>query len=167
MLSSTKPYLLRALYDWLLDNDQTPYILVDADCPDVVVPNHCINDDATVVLNISPNATANLSLENDFVMFDARFQGRSHELIIPLAAIRAIYSKECGDGMHFADAAIDDSPEVQKSQYTHAFTAKDKPTSKPFEVVPESDEANQADDTTNEKKGNDPTPPKKPTLTLV
>lgn len=111
-MTSSKPYLLRALYEWILDNNLTPHLIVDAEADDLVVPPQAIQD-GRVVLNISPTATANLMLENDSVSFQARFSGVSQELWIPSAAILAIYARENGQGMMFADAADDepDSPD--------------------------------------------------------
>lgn len=109
MMTSSKPYLLRALHEWILDNNMTPHLIVDAEAQDVVVPPQAIQD-GRVVLNISPSATRGLTLENDSVSFQARFSGVSRELWIPSAAILAIYARENGQGMMFADAA-DDSPD--------------------------------------------------------
>lgn len=112
-MTSSKPYLLRALHEWILDNNMTPHLIVDAEAPDVIVPPQAVQD-GRVVLNISPSATLGLMLENDSVSFQARFSGVSQELWIPSAAILAIYARENGQGMMFADAAgdapDDDSP---------------------------------------------------------
>lgn len=108
-MTSSKPYLLRALYEWILDNDMTPHLIVDAEAKDVVVPPQAIQD-GRVVLNISPSATRDLMLENDSVSFQARFSGVSREIWVPSAAILAVYARENGQGMMFADAA-DDGPE--------------------------------------------------------
>jgi stringent starvation protein B len=108
-MTSSKPYLLRALYEWILDNDMTPHLIVDAEADGLVVPPQAVQD-GRVVLNISPSATRDLALENDSVSFQARFAGVSRELWIPAGAILAIYARENGQGMMFADAA-DDGPE--------------------------------------------------------
>ncbi len=107
-MTSSKPYLLRALYEWILDNDMTPHLIVDAEAKGVVVPPQAIQD-GRVVLNISPSATRDLMLENDSVSFQARFSGVSRELWVPSAAILAIYARENGQGMMFADVA-DEEP---------------------------------------------------------
>lgn len=107
-MTSSKPYLLRALYEWILDNDMTPHLIVDAEAKDVVVPPQAIQD-GRVVLNISPSATRDLMLENDCVSFQARFSGVSRELWVPSAAILAIYARENGQGMMFADVADEGS----------------------------------------------------------
>jgi len=113
MMTSSKPYLLRALYEWILDNDMTPHLIVDAEAKDVVVPPQAIQD-GRVVLNISPSATRDLMLENDSVSFQARFSGVSRELWVPSAAILAIYARENGQGMMFADVA-DEGPDDETS----------------------------------------------------
>jgi len=95
-----RPYLLRALYDWLVDSGLTPYLLVDADGEDVQVPADYVTD-GRIVLNIGPNAVRNLNLGNDQVSCDGRFGGRPFPLMIPLRAVLAIYAKESGEGMMF------------------------------------------------------------------
>ena len=97
-MSSHRPYLLRALYEWIGDNDMTPYLLVDATQPGVRVPPHTIND-GQVVLNIAARAVAHLNMDNDGVAFTARFGGVSHAVIVPVAAVLAIYARETGQGM--------------------------------------------------------------------
>ncbi|MFC0309577.1 ClpXP protease specificity-enhancing factor [Gallibacterium trehalosifermentans] len=95
-----RPYLLRAYFDWLVDNDLTPYLVVDADYPHVEVPVEYVRD-GQIVLNLSPNAVGNLSLGNDEIRFSARFQGIIWHIVIPLGAALAIYARENGDGVMF------------------------------------------------------------------
>ena len=97
-----RPYLLRALYDWIVDSGEVPNILVDADIEGVVVPQEHVRD-GQIVLNISPQAVRNLSLGNEYVMCDSRFSGRSIELILPVESIRAIYCRDSGQGLAFDD----------------------------------------------------------------
>jgi stringent starvation protein B len=97
-MTSHRPYLLRALYEWIADNDMTPHLLVDATQPGVRVPPHTIND-GKVVLNIAARAVAHLDMDNDAVAFTARFGGVSHAVIVPVAAVLAIYARETGQGM--------------------------------------------------------------------
>ena len=108
-MTSSKPYLLRALYEWILDNDFTPHIIADADAADVDVPPQAIQE-GRVVLNISPTATGNLLMENDAVSFKARFSGVSRDIWLPMQAILAIYARENGQGMMFAGGDDDDDP---------------------------------------------------------
>lgn len=99
---SSRPYLIRAIYDWIVDNDLTPYLLVDAEQPNVTVPQQYIQD-GRIILNISPTAVRSLELGNDWVMFSARFGGKSMEISVPPTAVMAIYAKENGRGMVFTD----------------------------------------------------------------
>ena len=109
-MTSSKPYLLRALYEWILDNDFTPHLIADADSPDVDVPSQAIQE-GRVVLNISPSATRNLVMENDSVGFQARFGGVSREVWIPMGAVLAIYARENGQGMMFAENGEEPPPD--------------------------------------------------------
>lgn len=97
-MTSHRPYLLRALYEWIADNGMTPHILVDAQSPGVRVPPHTVKD-GRVVLNIADRAVARLELDNDNVSFTARFGGVSQVVIVPIAAVLAIYARETGQGM--------------------------------------------------------------------
>ncbi len=97
-MTSHRPYLLRALYEWISDNDMTPHLLVDAGQPGVKVPSHTIKD-GKVVLNIAARAVATLELGNDAVRFTARFGGVSHPVYVPVSAVLAIYARETGQGM--------------------------------------------------------------------
>lgn len=101
-MTSHRPYLLRALYEWISDNDMTPHLLVDAGQPGVQVPSHTVKD-GKVVLNIAGRAVASLELGNDAVRFTARFGGVSHPVSVPVAAILAIYARETGQGMALPD----------------------------------------------------------------
>ena len=97
-MTSHRPYLLRALYEWISDNDMTPHLLVDAGQPGVQVPAHTIKD-GRVVLNIAARAVSTLELGNDAVRFTARFGGVSHPVHVPVSAVLAIYARETGQGM--------------------------------------------------------------------
>ncbi len=105
-MTSNRPYLLRALYEWITDNGLTPHVLVDASFDGVDVPSHAIQQ-GKVVLNIASSATENLQLENDTIFFKARFSGQPYPITVPMAAVIAIYARENGQGMMFAQ---DDSP---------------------------------------------------------
>src|SRR5690606_18069156 len=95
---SHRPYLLRALWEWIVDNGMTPHLLVDATQPGVRVPPHTIKD-GKVVLNIADRAVAKLEMGNEAVSFSARFAGVSHAVVVPVPAILAIYARETGQGM--------------------------------------------------------------------
>ena len=95
---STRPYLIRAIYDWAVDNSLTPFLLVDTQVEGVTVPAQFIKDDS-IVLNISSTAVRDLSLGDDYISFSARFAGVSQELFVPIASVRAVYAKENGEGI--------------------------------------------------------------------
>ena len=109
-MSSQRPYLLRALYEWIADNGMTPHVLVDARMPGVRVPVHAVKD-GRIVLNIAERAVAKLELGNDAIRFTARFAGVSQAVMVPLEAVIAIYSRETGQGM-----AMPDEPRPAASQ---------------------------------------------------
>ena len=91
--TSKKPYLLRAMYEWIVDNDLTPHLLVDATAKGVFVPPSAIKDDR-ILLNIAPRAVFGLNLGNDLVSLKASFGGAQREVSFPLASVLAIYSRE-------------------------------------------------------------------------
>lgn len=100
-MTSNRPYLLRALFEWIADNRMTPHILVDAAVPGVTVPEQAIQK-GKVILNIDNAAVRDLRLGNQDITFNARFSGRRFEVTVPVEAILAIYAKENGQGMMFA-----------------------------------------------------------------
>ena len=97
-MSSHRPYLLRALYEWIVDNGMTPHVLVDAGQPGVRVPAHAVND-GRIVLNIAERAVGGLRMDNDALRFSARFGGVSQSVLVPLPAVIAVYARETGHGM--------------------------------------------------------------------
>jgi len=113
-MTSNRPYLLRAIYDWISDNGFTPYMLVDAARPGVRVPASAIRE-GKVVLNIAMRAVANLELGNDRIRCMARFGGVSQPLDVPVSAVQAIYAQENGQGMMFPpeDAETAATPAVE------------------------------------------------------
>ncbi|MEZ5540257.1 MAG: ClpXP protease specificity-enhancing factor [Pseudomonadales bacterium] len=106
MLSS-KPYLLRALHEWILDNHCTPHLVVDALLQGVMVPQEHIKD-GQIVLNISPSAVVGLAMGQDAVTFSARFGGVARNIHVPIYAIQGIYARENGQGMMFPSESIPD-----------------------------------------------------------
>ena len=109
-MTSHRPYLLRALYEWIADNGMTPHLLVDATQPGVQVPAHTVKD-GKVVLNIAARAVATLELGNDDVRFTARFGGVSYPVVVPVASVLAIYARETGQGMALPEDAASSGPE--------------------------------------------------------
>ncbi len=101
-MTSSRPYLIRALHAWIVDNGMTPYLMADAQSPDVHVPRDYVQE-GKIVLNISPQAVRGLGLENDAIRFSARFGGLPLEVVVPTSAVLAIYAKENGQGMAFHD----------------------------------------------------------------
>jgi stringent starvation protein B len=97
-MTSHRPYLLRALYEWIADNGLTPHLLVDATRPQVLVPTHAVKD-GRIVLNVAQRAVAGLEMSNDVISFSARFGGVSHSVSVPVSAVLAIYARENGQGM--------------------------------------------------------------------
>ncbi len=98
--SSTRPYLIRAIYDWAVDNGLTPHVLVDANVPGVQVPSSYVRD-GKIALNIHPRAVEGLQVGQDSIMFSARFGGLSFEVTVPVEAVLAIYARENGRGFFF------------------------------------------------------------------
>ncbi|MCE8023616.1 MULTISPECIES: ClpXP protease specificity-enhancing factor [Halomonadaceae] len=113
MLSS-RPYLARGLYEWLLDNEQTPYIVVDAEQPGVSVPRQFVQN-GQIVLNVGPTAVRDLHIENDAIRFHARFGGQPMQVVVPMPALVAIYAKENGVGMVFGHEPAMPMPQGEES----------------------------------------------------
>lgn len=100
-MTSTRPYLIRALHEWIVDNSLTPYLVVFARAEGVEVPQQYVNKDGQIVLNIAPRAVVDLHLGNDAVSFKARFGGIPMEIYVPCGAVLGIYAQENGQGMMF------------------------------------------------------------------
>ncbi len=117
-MTSNRPYLLRALFEWISENKMTPHILVDASASGVEVPEQAVQK-GKVILNIDHAAVKDLAMANDWLTFSARFSGRRHEVRVPVDAVLAIYAKENGQGMMFSqdenDAPPDGSPDTDDS----------------------------------------------------
>lgn len=105
-MTSNKPYLIRGAYDWIVDNGLTPYILVNTAYFGVQVPQEHVVE-SRIVLNISPSASRGLLLENDRIVFTARFSGKTEQIFVPPGAVLEIYAKENGRGIAFE---IEDAP---------------------------------------------------------
>jgi stringent starvation protein B len=122
-MSSHRPYLLRALYEWIADNGMTPHLLVDATRAAVQVPTHAVKD-GKIVLNIAERAVSRLDMSNETIRFSARFGGVSHAVSVPVGAVLAIYARETGQGMALPEDALDtdteDDDEVEAEEVTEA-----------------------------------------------
>lgn len=145
MLSS-RPYLARALYEWLLDNDQTPYIVVDAEREGVQVPGQFVQN-GQIVLNVSPTAVRDLMMDNDAITFSARFSGQPMQVIVPSEALIALYARENGVGMVFGhepvmpgygDASVKAEQEDADERHLESVEESDS--------APEGEEAAKSDD---------------------
>jgi stringent starvation protein B len=143
-LTPNRPYLLRAYYDWLMDNQLTPHVVVDAFVKGTQVPQQYVKD-GQIVLNITASAVGNLQIGNEFIEFSARFGGVPQQVILPMASIVAIYARENGAGTVF-DAE-------------DAYLTEDVDEASPFSVVEVSDPKNTG--------ASDPQPKRGSHLTLV
>jgi stringent starvation protein B len=106
---SRRPYLLRAMHEWISDSNQTPHIVVDASIEGVEVPRQYVQG-GKIILNVSSNATSMLSLGNDIVRFRARFGAATYDVSVPIAAVLGIYARETGQGMIFSEADTPPQP---------------------------------------------------------
>jgi len=156
--TSTRPYLIRALYDWCTDNGLTPYVAVLVD-DSVQVPREYVKN-GEIVLNISFDATSSLKLGNEFIEFKARFAGTAREIMVPVNRVIAIYARENGQGMAFpvpvAGAGIEDLPRSSPLSSVPAAGAHGDDDAKVVQLVtPEPSPDNSPD-------GSPPRPPSGP-----
>jgi len=126
-MSPSQPYLLRAIYDWIVDNQMTPYVLVNAENDVAQIPRDYV-ENGKIVLNVSPVAVNGLELGNEYVMFNARFAGKPMEVNFPVTAVLAIYAKENGQGMVFNET--DETPPPDGSPDEDKKSGKSKPNLK-------------------------------------
>lgn len=128
LMTSNKPYLIRAMYDWIADNQLTPYVLVDARVPGVRVPNSAIRD-GYVVLNIAVRAVSDLELGNKSIRFLARFGGVSQQVDVPIEAVIRVYAQENEQGIVFSPEEQVGTPEApaQDAAAEGAPTSSDPP----------------------------------------
>lgn len=108
-MTSSRPYLIRAINEWILDNALTPYLLVNAEFAGVEVPRQYV-DKGKIVLNLNPSAIVGLQIFNDRIEFNARFSGNPMQVRIPIGAVLAIYAQENGRGMMFNEDEEPDQP---------------------------------------------------------
>ncbi len=131
-MTSTKPYIVRAFYDWISDNQLTPYITVDVNVYGVLVPMAYVND-GQITLNISSSAIGAISMAGEQIDFSARFGGKLETLVIPYGAISAIYAKENGAGTSLAieHPEVEDIPEEGSPTVLSTIKSDDKAMTKP------------------------------------
>jgi stringent starvation protein B len=148
--TSTRPYLIRALYEWCTDNGFTPYVAVLVD-ESVQVPREYVKN-GEIVLNISYDATSSLKLGNDFIEFKARFAGSAREIMVPVSRVIAIYARENGQGMAFPIAVPGPAEDAKPSPLSSVPAAPaESPEGKVVQLV-----------TDDSAKPPDPDPPKPP-----
>ncbi len=139
--TSTRPYLVRALYEWCNDNGLTPYVAVSVD-GSVQVPREYVKNNE-IVLNISLDATSSLKLSNDFIEFKARFAGSSRDIMVPMERVIAIYARENGQGMTFpmeASAQTDSAPASTAASLAVVGASSVVADSKVVQLVPADDQ---------------------------
>ncbi|OON39221.1 ClpXP protease specificity-enhancing factor [Izhakiella australiensis] len=160
-LTPRRPYLLRAFYDWLLDNQLTPHLVVDINLPGVMVPLEYARD-GQIVLNIAPRAVGNLALGNDEVSFNARFGGVPRQVTVPLAAVLAIYARENGAGTMF-----EPEPAYDGAEFDPADTQEEGPET--VMSVIDGDRPDDADVSDDDGGPDDEPPPRggRPSLRVV
>jgi len=172
-MKTSRPYLIRAMHEWIIDCDLTPYALVDANHADVIIPRDYI-EDGKILLNVSPGATQNLNLGNEFVIFSARFGGKAMEVSFPVESVLAIYAKENGRGMMFKDegTGLEDAG-LEDGQTYSGHSASEKIKSKTKKSGPVGLKVTSTDPDDNDPNNSGPnnssptTPPKKPSLKIV
>ena len=131
-MKSRRPYLLRAMHEWISDSQCTPHLVVDAGAAGVEVPRQYVQD-GKIVLNVSWNATAQLQIGNDELSFNGRFGGASMQVRIPIAAVLAIYARETGQGMVFGEET--DQPPPESPSQAPASPAKPRTGRAKLKVV--------------------------------
>ncbi|WP_168379564.1 ClpXP protease specificity-enhancing factor [Acinetobacter cumulans] len=129
-LTPTRPYLTRALYEWICENKLTPYLLVDATQNGTMVPVQYIQD-GQIVLNIAPHATHALHMSNETITFSARFGGVSQNLYIPFSALLGIYARENGQGMFFDPKEYEGIQNDQNALKSNDQEQQEQPKKKP------------------------------------
>jgi stringent starvation protein B len=163
---STKPYLLRALYEWCTDSGFTPYIVVIVDSSTKVPMEFVKNGE--IVLNISFSATAQLKMDNNFVQFRARFGGVSREIEVPIENITAIYARENGQGMTFDTNLAERLTSKKKNLGDDADASNQKAeTVFTLAAVPKGDAQQSGDKANDDDQPDPPKPSGKPTLTRI
>lgn len=130
-VTPTRPYLTRAIYEWICDNNLTPHLLVDATQPNTLVPEQFVQD-GQIVLNTAPHAVHALNMSNDAISFSARFGGVSRDLYIPFQALIGIYARENGQGLFFDASEYDhinnDQDALESNTEENNATTKKKPS---------------------------------------
>ncbi len=135
-MTPNRPYLVRAFFDWLLDNELTPHLVVDATRANVSVPSQFVND-GQIVLNISPTAIVGFNMDLEHISFSARFGGKPFQVYVPMAAVLAIYARENGAGTAFEPEPAYEEHNVSEEGATNASVevAEEKPKKPTLTIV--------------------------------
>lgn len=128
-LTPTRPYLARAIYEWICDNNLTPYLLVDATQPYTDVPSQFIQD-GQIVLNLAPHAVHMFSINNEAIVFSARFGGVSKDIYVPMNAVLGLYARENGQGLFFDPNEYDNVPVEEESLESESTEETEVPKKK-------------------------------------
>ena len=129
MMTSNRPYLIRAIWEWIVDNGLTPHLLVDAEREGVEVPRQFV-EDGRIVLNLGPTAVRDLDLGNDYISFNARFSGTPMAVLIPVSAVLGLYARENGEGMLFPREELPSEPPDDEPQPPGPGSGGGRPTLK-------------------------------------
>jgi len=129
LMTPNRAYLLRAFYEWIIDNECTPYVIINANYPGTAIPHEYAHE-GRIVLDISPLAVKSLNISNEYLEFNARFNGASRLISAPIAAVMAIYAQENGHGTVFNDDAQFPSTTSTAEQETKPVPEKKRPALK-------------------------------------
>ncbi|KZN68429.1 ClpXP protease specificity-enhancing factor [Pseudoalteromonas luteoviolacea] len=131
-MTSNRPYLLRAFYDWIVDNQCTPHIVVNANYPQVQVPVQFVQD-GQIVLNVSPSAANNFLMDKEALSFSARFSGQPMQVYVPVGAVLAIYARENGEGTIFSESNLEEEYSQDVDEVEHEPSVEEPDSSEPKE----------------------------------
>lgn len=134
ILTTTKPYLVRALYEWIVDNECTPYVIINADAENVEVPKQYI-EDGRIILNISEEAVRDFQITNEYLEFNARFNGVATQVYSPVTAILAIYAQENGHGMVFSEEDMEGEMHGNQNEKNKDIKRPDPNVKHTFKVI--------------------------------
>lgn len=126
-MTPSRPYLLRALYNWILDNGMTPHIVIDANYKGVIVPREHV-EDGQIILSVAPESVHGMEMKNHYIAFAARFSGVSRDIYLPIMSITAIYAEENRKGMVFAEEVYD-QPQAINDESSNNNNKNDKSSS--------------------------------------
>ncbi|CAA6809757.1 MAG: Stringent starvation protein B [uncultured Thiotrichaceae bacterium] len=168
-MSPKRPYLLRAFYDWIVDNNMTPHILVNAEAEDVNVPRQHVND-GKIVLNISPSAIQDFMVDNEALSFSARFGGVSFYIYCPMYSIEALYAREAPtEGVSFSADEYDGTESAPAAAQSGGLKAVSAPALSAVSDISATKSSDETDPADADEGGHDDKPPprKRPSLRVI